>query len=501
MNIAELALKSLEVGEHVSVMFEGQEFTNMQMDRAARKLGNALKKLGVQRGDRVIIQCPNCPEVFNAFQAIWRIGAIAVPINYLVAPTETSFIYQDSGANTVISSPDYINQVRAAMATAPGVKNIILVSPNPVEGTLHYSKLVDESSDKLELVPTADDDIAVLIYTSGTTGKPKGVMLTHYGLYYTAKCGQDATKLPMDTVNMAVLPLCHSYGVATMNTGYMRTHGKTVILRQFNLEQLFAAIDKHKVTTLSAVPTMYIYMLLFPDYAKYDISSVKNFICGSAPLSMQTWKQFKDRYNREIAEGWGLTEAGANACVNPLDGMKKVGSIGIPNIGIEMKIFDENGKDIAHGKEGEIVIRGPMVMKGYWNMPKETAEVIKDSWLYTGDIGYVDKDGYFFITDRKKDIIIKGGENISPRTIEEALYAHPSIAEAAVIGIKDDVYGEAIKAFVTLKPGEKATTEEIMEFCKTKLKSFYLPKEIAILPSLPKTVVGKILKKELRKLQ
>jgi long-chain acyl-CoA synthetase len=281
----------------------------------------------------------------------------------------------------------------------------------------------------------------------------------------------------------------------------LRTHGKTVILRQFNVEQFFSAIERYKVTSVAAVPTMYIYMLSYPDYAKYDLSSVKHFICGSAPLSIDTWKQFKEKFGREIAEGWGLTEACANNSVNPIGGLKKVGSIGKPMIGMEMKIFDNADKELPQGKEGEIVLRGPMVMKGYWNQPEATAEILHDGWLHTGDIGYVDADGYFFITDRKKDIIIKGGENISPRAIEEVLYAHSCVAEAAVIGIKDKVYGEDIKAFVVLKPEQMTTPDEIVEYCRGRLKRFFVPKDVVILPAMPKTLVGKILKKELRKMQ
>jgi long-chain acyl-CoA synthetase len=500
MNIAELALKSLEEGEHVSIIFEGQELTNVQMDRAAKKLGNALLKLGVRRGDRVIMQMPNCPEIFQAFQAIWKIGAVCVPINFQVGIEETSYIYQDSGATTIITAPDYLEKVKAAKAAALSVKNIILVSDKPVEGTYVYSTLLNENSDELEMVKTDDSEVAALIYTSGTTGKPKGVMHTHYGLYYTAIHSQKTTNYPIDTVGIAVLPLCHSFGIAGMNGSFLRTKGKIVVLRQFNLQQLFSAIDRYKANYMAAVPTMYVYMLQFPDYKKYNLSSVKYYICGSAPLSVETWKQFKEKFGGEIAEGWGLTEAGANNAVNPVDGLKKVGSIGMPFKGMALKIFDNDDKEVPQGKEGEIVIRGPMVMKGYWNQPEATAEAIRNGWLYTGDIGYVDADGYFFITDRKKDIIIKGGENISPRLIEEILYAHPAVAEAAVIGMRDQVYGEEVKAFVAFKPGQTATADEIKEFCKQKLKKFIVPKEIVILPALPKSLVGKILKKELRKL-
>jgi long-chain acyl-CoA synthetase len=500
MNIAELALKNLAVGEHVSYIFEGQEITNLRMDRSAGKFGNALRKLGVSRGDRVIMQMPNCPEVLQAFQAIWKIGAVALPINYLVGQEEINFIYRDSGVHTVITSPEYLEKVKTAQSKSAAVKNIIMVSDKEQEGAYNFRKLLDENSDDLQMVETVDDEVAAMIYTSGTTGTPKGVMLTHAGLAYSARMQQESTNMEQNLVSMAVLPLCHSFGVAMMNGSFLRLHGKVVIMRQFNLEQLFANIDKYKVQSVPIVPTMLIYMLMFPDYAKYDVSSVKYWVCGSAPLSLDTWKQFKEKFGAEIAEGWGLTEAGANNATNVGRPVIKPGSIGVPMKGMDMRIFDNNDREVPRGKEGEIVLRGPMVMKGYWNLPGATAEVLRDGWLHTGDIGYVDADGYFFITDRKKDIIIKGGENISPRVIEEILYSHPAVSEAAVIGIKDKVYGEEIRAFITLKPGQSATAEEIIEYCKGRLKRFFVPKEVVILPAMPKTLVGKILKKELRKM-
>jgi len=498
MNIAELALKSLELGEHVSIIFEGQEITNFQMNRAANKLGNALKTLGVQRGDRIILQMPNCPEVLQSFQAIWRIGAIVVPINYQVGQEEINFIYQDSGATTVITSPEFYEKVKIAKSRLAGFKNIIIVASEAPAGARLFQKLLDDSSDELEMVETADDDVAVLIYTSGTTGTPKGVMLTHAGLHFSAMTQQETCNLPHDLVTIAVLPLCHSFGVAMMNGAFLRLRGKVVLMRQFKLEPFFENIQKYKVQSVPAVPTMYVYMVTYPDAKKYDVSSVKMWLSGSAPLSLETWQRFKEKFGGEIAEGWGLTETGANNTGNA-HVPNRPGSIGKPMKGMEMKIFDDNDQEVPQGREGEIVIRGPMVMKGYWNLPEATTEAIRNGWLHTGDIGYMDPDGYFFITDRKKDLIIKGGENISPRAVEEVLCSHPGVAEAAVVGMKDSVYGEEIKAFVTLKPGNTVTSEELEEFCQGKLKRFFVPKEVVIIPAMPKTLVGKILKKELRK--
>ncbi|HXX36362.1 MAG TPA: AMP-binding protein, partial [Thermodesulfobacteriota bacterium] len=279
-----------------------------------------------------------------------------------------------------------------------------------------------------------------------------------------------------------------------------RRSGKAVLLNSFNVEAIFSVIERCRADTLAGVPTMYVYMLLFPEAKKYDLSSMKYWFCGSAPLALETFNRFKETFGFEIIEGWGLTEAGANNATNPLEGMKKVGSIGIPMKGTEIRIIDNAGNPLPARQEGEIVLRGPMLMKGYWNKPEETAQVLRGGWLNTGDIGYKDEDGYFWITERKKDLIIKAGENISPRMIEEVLFGYPKVSEAAVIGMKDDLYGENIKAFVVLKPGEEASAEEIIEHCRKKLTNFLLPKEVVFLKALPKNLVGKVLKKELRAL-
>jgi long-chain acyl-CoA synthetase len=500
MNIAKISEEKVkERGEQVTLIFEDREITNVEMMQKGRRLGNALRNLGVKRGDRVVLQMPNCPEVIQSFHAVWRIGAVAVPINYLTGEEETSYIYGDSGAKAVISSRTFLPKIRAGQAKVPGLKTLILIDKDVPEGNLSYRKLVEESSDDLEPVETADDELAALIYTAGTTGRPKGVMHSHLSLYANAKMQYETVSLPDGLTSITVLPLCHAFGIASMNNGLFR-RGKTVLMNSFSVEAIFAAIEKYRAQVMAGVPTMYVFMLLCPEPKKFDLSSMKYWISGSAPLALETWKKFRDAFGYEIIEGWGLTEAGANNAVNPFDGLKKVGSIGQPMKGTEMQIVDGEGRLLPPLEEGEIVLRGPMLMKGYWNKPEETAEVIRGGWLYTGDIGYMDKDRYFWITDRKKDLIIKGGENISPRVIEEVLYRHTKVSEAAVIGIQDEVYGEDIKAFVVLIPGQTATGEEMIEYCRRKLTSFLVPREVVFLKALPKNLVGKVLKKELRNL-
>ena len=500
MNLARLSEnRLLEQGERVVIIFEGREIKNVEMMQASKKLAAALKNLGLERGNRVILQMPNCPEVLQCFSAVWRIGAVIVPINYLIGEEETAYIYQDSGAKVVISSPAFLPKIRAGQKKAPGIKTVILRDDDVPPGTLSYRWIVEKSPEEPDIAEMEDDEVAALIYTAGTTGRPKGVIHTHQSLYANAKMQHDSIALPDGLTSISVLPLCHSFGIASMNTGLFRT-GRIVLLNSFDLEAIFSSIEKYQTAIMAGVPTMYVYMLLYPQPKKYNLSSMKYWISGSAPLALETWKKFKEVFGFEIIEGWGLTEAGANNSVNPFDGIKKVGSIGLPMKGTGMRIADDQGKTLAPGQQGEILIRGPQLMKGYWHKPEETAETLRDGWLYTGDVGYVDEDGYFWITDRKKDLIIKGGENISPRTIEEVLFTHPKVSEAAVIGMKDDVYGEDIKACVVLNPGETATAEEIIEFCRTRLTNFLLPKEVIFLQSLPKNLVGKVLKKELRKL-
>lgn len=500
MNLAELPERENErFGEHVSVIFRDRQWTNLEMRSASRRLAGALKDLGVEKGDRVIIQMPNCPEVLQSFLAVYMIGAVVVPINFMVGEPETAYIYKDTGAKVIISSSDFLSKIEACKSKVPEIQHVILADPEVPDGYYSYKQLIEKQSGDISMEPTDDNDLAALIYTAGTTGWPKGVMHTHYSLYSNAKMQQDTLNFAEGMTSISVLPLCHSYGIASMNFGMYVGGGKTVVLDTFDIDTVFSAIEKYRANIMGAVPTMYVFMLLHPDPGKYDLSSMKYWICGSAPLTRDTWERFKDTFGAEIIEGWGLTEAGANNAVNPLDGKKKIGSIGLPMKGTDMNVVDDMDRELPANREGEIIISGPMLMKGYWNLPEETARVLQNGWLYTGDIGYYDEEGYFFITERKKDLIIKAGENIAPREVEEVVCSHPAVSEAAVVGMEDEVYGEDIKAFVVLLPGKSATEEEIIEHCRASLKSFKSPKQVVFMDSLPKSLVGKILRKELRK--
>ncbi len=501
MNIARLAVDKISAkGEMQSIIFKDREFTNLEMDQSSCRLGNALKKLGVGKGDRVILQMPNCPEVLQAFQAVWKLGAVIVPINYLVGEEETAYIYEDSGAEVIISSVNYLPKIEVCKSKSRRIREVILIEDQDLPNYHSYQSLLKDVSDKLPIEDVDDQHVAALVYTAGTTGRPKGVMHTHLSLYANAKMQVESIELPPDIRSLLVLPLCHSYGISTANNSFLRDIGPAVLCDTFDIDAIFSAIEKYQVNLMAAVPTMYIFMLFHPDPHKYNLTSMKYWISGSAPLSMETWLGFKEKFGFEIIEGWGLTEAGANNSVNPLTGKKKVGSIGFPMKGVEMKVIGDDGQEFPAGVPGEIVISGPMLMKGYWNKPRETDEILKNGWLYTGDVGYKDEEGYFFITERKKDLIIKAGENIAPREIEEVILTHPAVQEAAVIGIKDPIYGEDIKAYVVLRQNGVATAQQIQEHCLKTLTRFKTPKEVAFIGALPKNLIGKVLKKELRKL-
>lgn len=531
MNLGSLAEDNITIhGEYDSAWFEGKWYTNMEMDKEANRLGNALKSIGIGKGDFVVIQMPNHPTVLCGFPACYKIGAVAVPLSPLLRPEQTAYIYKDCGAKVVITSADYVPWIQAAQKNAPALKTIVVLDKEDIPGTIGYQNFVKGQPDTLSCLDTDNDDVAALLYTSGTTGAPKGVMHTHYGLYQTIAGFLDYSKLYGSTTlsakssqfdirshkivefertvtgldrnlnTLVVLPLSHSFGL-TMSTTINLAAAKLVILKWFNPELVLKTIQDFRITGFAGVPVMYISLLNHPDFDKYDLSSLIACSCGAAPLLPETGLEWQKRAGVRIIEGWGMTETGATTTASVLSKPPRYGSIGQAVIKANtIKIFDDNDNEVPVGQSGELVVKGPSVMKGYLNKPDETATALRNGWLHTGDIGHVDNEGYFWITDRKKDLIIRGGENVSPSEVEEFVMKIPQVADCGCIGIPDKKYGEEIKVYVVVKKDMPLKEEEVIAFCKQHLPTYKMPKVVKFTDALPKNVLGKLLRAELRKI-
>jgi len=507
MNIARLVEDNVrEFGEYLAIVWvpdpqTEHHITNAEMHRQTKKLANGLKRLGVEQGDRVMVLTPTCPEILASFQAIPRIGAVVVPTLFLLAPQEIRYIVEDCEPRVIITSAELLGTATQASEGVRSIQSIVVID-DELPGTVSYKKLVEDSSEDCELVETKDDDLAVLIYTAGTTGKPKGVMLTHMNLYSNARDtlahGITPGEDPRDDINLHLLPLSHSYGLTMTHIAYM-SGAKNVLMPRFDGEEAMRLIEKHKVTTMAGVPAMFYYMLQLEGAEKrYDLGSIKSWPSGSAPFPVEPMNEFLRRFGGAVLEGYGLSEASPIVSAHSRVMEKKPGSVGkeIPNV--ETRIVDEDDNELPTGEVGQLLVRGPNVMKGYFKMPEETARTLRNGWLHTGDMARKDEDGFLYIVERKKDLIIRGGENIYPREVEEVLWQHPKVQEAAIIGVPDPVMGEEIKAFVVLKAGEQATAEEIVSFCRERLAKFKAPKMVAFVDALPRSLIGKVLRRELR---
>ncbi|MFQ6015575.1 MAG: long-chain fatty acid--CoA ligase [Anaerolineae bacterium] len=515
----------------VATIFLGGRLTYSQLQEQADRLANALADLGVKQGDRVAIMLPNCPQAIMAYYAILSLGAVAVMTNPLYVERELEHQWTDAGAETAVILDRLWPRVQKVRPRTPlrqvivtGIQDYLPFPKNllypiqarregtwievpPSEGIVTFKDLIASHPATLPPSEVQPDDLACLQYTGGTTGIPKGAMLTHGNL--VASVTQIRQFLLPDSQEaedraLAVLPLFHVYGMSgVMNLG-VHLAATLVLLPLLDLKMLMEAIQKERPTFFLGVPALYTAVNSYPGVDKMDLTSIKACFSGGAPLPVEVIEQFEQRTGARIAEAYGMTETSSVTHVNPRYGLRKFGSIGVPIVGTDARIVDtETGRrDLPPGEVGELVVRGPQVMKGYWNQPAETAEALRDGpdgkWLYTGDLARMDEDGYFYIVDRKKDLILTAGFNVYPREVEEVLYQHPAVLEAAVVGIPDVVRGEKIKAFVVLKPGETATTSEIIAFCRERLAKYKVPRAIVFRQALPKTAVGKVWRRVLR---
>jgi long-chain acyl-CoA synthetase len=492
---------------------------------AVNRFANALVKLGVKKGDRVAIYLPNCPQFAIAFFGALKAGAVIAPVNPIYTPRELEFILKDSGAETIVCLSQFYPKLQS-VRDKTSLRNVIVTNikeyfPTFLK-TLFSLAMEKKEGHRVELAagdhwfqdmlkggstipPNVDvkpDDDAVLLYTGGTTGLPKAAQLAHRNL--VANCVQLTAWIPSAREGkeawLTALPMFHSYAMTTcLNQGTMLAGTLILIPNPRDMDHLLKSIDRHKPTFFPGVPTMYVGINNNPNVGKYDLKSVKACLSGAAGLPVEVQKKFQDLTGARLVEGYGLSEASPVVCANPVFGENRVGSIGLPLPDTDVQLLDvETGsRPVAPGEPGELCVRGPQVMKGYWNKPDETAKTLRDGWLHTGDVAVMDDDGYFKIVDRLKEMIISGGYNIYPREIEEVLYQHPAVLEAAAIGVPDSYRGESAKAFVVLKPGQTATADELIAYCKQHLAPYKVPRAIDFRDALPKTMIGKILRREL----
>ncbi|MEB3101633.1 long-chain-fatty-acid--CoA ligase [Ferviditalea candida] len=510
---------------HPAIEFFGKKWTYKQLAEQSSRFANALIALGIHKGDRVAVMLPNCPQAVISYYGILMAGAVVVETNPLYTERELEHHFADSGAVAVITLDVLLQKVRAVkpkthvrhiLVTSivdflPFPKNIVYRFKQKKDGSLpnitYNQKILSVSAllKSAEARPViadvdADNDIAILQYTGGTTGRSKGVMLTHANITvntiqasvwsYTLEQGKERF--------LGALPLFHVFGMTVLLNMCFYMGGMLILMPRYDVNQLLKLIGKWQPTFFPGAPTMFIGILNHPELGRYDLRSVKYCISGSAPLPAEVQERFEKLTGGQIIEGYGLTEASPITHCNVAWGKRKIGSIGIPFPDTEAKIVDlQTGEELSVGAVGELAVKGPQVMKGYWNNEEETGKALKDGWLLTGDMAMMDEDGFFFIMDRKKDMIIAGGFNIYPREVEEVLYEHPGVMDASVIGIPDSYRGETVKAFVVAKPGITLFSEELDEWCRERLAAYKVPRYYEFRHELPKTMVGKVLRRKL----
>ena len=490
-NMADNLTRTAEhYGDRPAIKLDDLVLTYSELQDGARRVAALLKSKGVKSGDRVGLVLPNVPSFPVLFYGALAIGAVVVPMNPLLKGREVKYYLEDSGASIVFAWKDM---------AAEAAKGASEVGIECVEVGLDFAKVLGQHDPDEQVVDRNDDDTVVLLYTSGTTGQPKGAELTHHSMNTNAATSAETlVQLTEHDVVMGCLPLFHVFGLTCgLNASILKGSCLTLIPR-FDAEKALEIVGRDHVTVFEGVPTMYAGMLHAVSADKADMSSLRTCISGGSAMPVEVMKNFEKKFDCIVLEGYGLSETSPVASFNQPGKERKPGSIGTEVRGVQMKVVGDDDEDVAQGEVGEIVIKGENVMKGYWGRAEDTAGAIKDGWFHTGDLAKIDEDGYYFIVDRKKDLIIRGGYNVYPREVEEALYEHASVAEVAVIGIPHDSLGEEVGAAVALKPGEKVSEKDLQAFAKERLAAYKYPRAVWVVDELPKGPTGKILRREVR---
>jgi long-chain acyl-CoA synthetase len=479
-----------EHGDRTAIKLDDLEIPYTALAEGSARVAGLLRAKGVEPGDRVGVMLPNLPYFPFTFFGVLRAGAVVVPMNPLLKEREVAFHLKDSGSKVLVAWTQFAEPAQAGSDDAGA--ECIVVEPGGFEQMLAGADPFDD------IVERDDDDTALILYTSGTTGTPKGAELTHENLRAATQISVDLVDAAPENVTFGALPLFHVFGLTSGLNSAVRVGGELTLLPRFEPGKALEIVQRDGVTTFLGVPTMYAAMLHHGDHDSFDTKSLDLCVSGGAAMPVEILRGFEEAFGCKVLEGYGMSETCAIAAFNRPDRERKPGSIGIPVPGVEMKVVGEDGNEVPQGEVGEILIRGPVVMKGYWNREDATAETIdSDGWLHSGDMATVDEDGFFFIVDRKKDMIIRGGFNVYPREIEEVLYEHPAVAEAAVVGIEHESLGEEVAAAVALKDGEEATVDELRAYVKERVAAYKYPRLVWITDSLPKGPTGKILKREI----
>jgi long-chain acyl-CoA synthetase len=503
-NLASICREAaMDTPDKPALILDDVRVTYAQLDAASDQVAAGLRAAGIRPGEAVGLQLPNIPQFLITYFGILKAGGVVVPLNVLLKAPEVAHCLRDSAARALVTWDGVAAEAAKGAADAGGVPVYVVLTGfgSLPEGGTDAKLLSAPANGAFDMEATDPVDTAVIIYTSGTTGLPKGAELTHYQLYMNCDVAGRLFGLVKDDVGLGVLPLFHVFGLSSVANVCLRYGATLTLVPRFDVTKVLQVIERDRVTVFSGVPTMFIALLHAPDLEEYDLSSLRVSNSGGASIPGEVIRAFEDRFGIAVLEGYGLTETASAACFNRFES-RKVASVGKPMWGVEARIVDEQDSPLPPGPEhvGEIVLRGHNIMKGYLNQPDATAEAMKNGWFHTGDMGYVDADGFFFIVDRKKELIIRGGYNVYPREVEEVLYTHPAVAEAAVIGVLDARLGEEVAAVIALKPGATATDVEIIAFMKERVAAYKYPRTVRFLETLPKGATGKVLKKELKAL-